>query len=93
MKRSAAKLSAEQRMRMRRFEVVCQRAIARVRGIPEPSVEDALAARVIELPQAGWRAAATDSVVRFGNAFLRVFQVDRLARIWIARRLRRQAAR
>lgn len=81
-------MSAEQRLRMRRFEVVCQRAIARLNGVAEPSVQDALAARVLELPRRTWRHSATDFVVSFGESFLRVFRFDRVLRVWWWKRAR-----
>jgi hypothetical protein len=81
-------MSAEQRLRMRRFEVVCQRAIARLQGEPEPSVEQALQARVLPMPVMTWRTVAADTVVGFGRAFVRVFQAHRLLRVWWKRRIR-----
>jgi hypothetical protein len=81
-------MTAEQRMRMRRFEVVCQRAIARLQGVAEPSVEQALQARVLPLPVVTWRVVASETVQQFGRSFVRVFQLDRVLRVWWRRRRR-----
>ena len=83
-----AKMSAEQRLRMRRFEVVCQRAIARLQGVAEPSVQEALTARVLPMPVYTWRTVAADTVVNFGFSFVRIFRLHRMIRVWWRRRAR-----
>ena len=77
-------MTAEQRMRMRRFEVVCDRAIARLQGVAEPTVEQVLQKepRVIRLTAPEQRSVASDAMLRIGKAFVRLFQVDRLMRVW-----------
>ena len=86
------RMSAEQRLRMRRFEVVCQRAIARLQGVTEPTVEQVLTARVLPMPIHNWRTVAADTVVNFGLAFVSVFRFGRVVRVWWRRRARRRGA-
>jgi len=78
---NGTRMTPEQRMRMRRVEVVCERAIARLRGLPEPGVKDVLdRRRTLELPLKQGRAVTLFARIRsIGNALAAIFPLNYLA--------------
>jgi hypothetical protein len=84
-------MSAEQRLRMRRFEVAALRAIERLGGTPKPLPAKAAETKVLELPVPQPRSLFAESFAQFGRAVVRIFQFDRLLRVWWRRRVNKSA--
>ena len=89
MTRRAANVSfmtPVQRMRMRRFEVVCQRALARIEGNAEPDVQEVAAnSRVIPLMPNSRVRFLTNAMKKVRQTIARVLRIE-----WISKVARRR---